>query len=78
MHMDNMEDQDAQTLLDSLVAFNLTKHVKVPTHKRGHTLDVIISLTEDRPFQPTNTIVEPYISDHRLIIFETMENKPKT
>ena len=52
MHMDNMEDQDAQMLLDSLVAFNLTQHVKIPTHDRGHTEDVIITLTEDRPFNP--------------------------
>ena len=77
MHKDNMEDQDAQMLLDSLVAFNLTQHIKIPIHNRGHTLDVIITLTEDGPFQPTNTIAGPYISDHWLIILETMENKLK-
>ena len=68
MHVDNMKDQGAQMVLDSLAAFNLTQHVKFPTHNRGHTLDVIITPTEDRPFQPTNTIAGPYISDHRLII----------
>ena len=60
MHIDNMEDQDAQILLDSLVAFSLTQHVKLQTHNRGPTLDVIITPTEDGPFQPTNTITGPY------------------
>ena len=56
MHSDNMEDQDVQMLLDSLGTFSLTQYVKITTHNRGHTLDVIITLTEDRTFQPTNTI----------------------
>ena len=74
-----MEDQDAQMLLDSHVAFSLTQHIKIPTHNRGHTLDVIITLTEDKSFQPTNMIAGPYISDHRLMILETMKLniKPK-
>ena len=78
MHIDDMEDQNAQMLLVSLVAFNLTQHVKIPTHSRGHILDVINTLIEDRPFQPTNTVAGPYISDQRLIILYTMETKPKT
>ena len=61
MHIDNMEDHDAQMLLDLLEAFNLNQHVKIPTHHRHHTLDVIITVTEDGPFQPTNTIAGPYI-----------------
>ena len=44
MHIDNMEDQDAQLLLDSIAASNLTQHVKIPTHNRGHTIDWIIGL----------------------------------
>ena len=74
MHIDNMEDQDAQILLES---FNLTQHVKIPKHNRGHTLDVIITLTEDRPFKPTYTIAGPYISNHRLMILETTETIPE-
>ena len=78
MHIDNMENQDAQMLLDSLVAFNLTQHVKITTHNRHHTLEVIITPTEDGLLQTTNTIAGPYISDHRLVILETMETQPKT
>ena len=56
MHIDNVKDQETQMLLDWLLAFKLIQHVKIPTHNRGHTLDVIIILTEDGPFQPANTI----------------------
>ena len=78
MHIDNMKDQDAQMLLDSLVAFNLTQHVKIPADNKGHPLDVISTPTEDGPFLPTNTIAGPYISDHGLIILGTTEIKPET
>ena len=78
MYIDNIDDQETQTLLDSLAAFNLTQNVRIPTNNKGHTLDVIITTTEDEPFQPTNITAGPYISDHRLIILETSETKPET
>ena len=78
MHINNMDDQETQTLLDSLAAFNITQHIRIPTHKKGHTLGIIITITEDDSFQPTNTIAGPYISDHWLIILETSETKPET
>ena len=59
MHIDNIDDQGTQRLLDSLAAFNITQHVRVLTHSKGHTLDVIITRTEDEPFQPTNAIARP-------------------
>ena len=49
-----------------------------PTHNKGHTLDIIITTTEDDPSQPTNKIAGLYISDHRLIILETSETKLET
>ena len=78
MHIDNIDDQETQTLLDTLAAFNLTQHVRIPMHNKGHTLDIIITTTEDDPSQLTNTIAGPYISDHRLIILETSETKLET
>ena len=77
-HIDNIENQDAQMLLDLLAAFNLTQHVQIPIHNRDHTLDVTITVTEDGPFQPSNTIAGPYTLDHRHIILETMETKLTT
>ena len=41
--MDDPNNQNACILHDSINAFNLTQHVKIPTHNKGHTLDVIIT-----------------------------------
>ena len=43
MHMDDPSKQDAHVLQDSLNAFDLTQHVKIPTYNKGHTLDLIIT-----------------------------------
>ena len=78
MHIDNIDDQEIQILLDSLVAFNLIQHVRIPIHNRHHTLDILITTTEEDSFKPTYTIAGPSISDHRLIILETSETKLET
>ena len=73
IHINNNEDQDAQTLLNTLEAFNLKQHVNIPTHNLGHTLDLIIT---PATYQGS-LIVGPYISDHRFITLETLHIKPK-
>ncbi|KAJ8390151.1 hypothetical protein AAFF_G00110250 [Aldrovandia affinis] len=52
---------DFLTYLDSL---NLTQHVNGPIHKRGHTLDLII--TGDVPASDLN-IFEFGVSDHKAV-----------
>ena len=52
MHINNIDYQETETVVDSLVAFNLTQHVRIPTHNKGHILDVIITTTKDELFQP--------------------------
>ena len=73
IHINDNEDQDAQTLLNTLEAFNLKQHVNIPTHNLGHTLDLIITAATYQG----SLIVGPYISDHRFITLETLHNKPK-
>ena len=43
IHLNDSEDQDAQTLLNTIAAFNLKQHDNIPTYNLGHTLDVIIT-----------------------------------
>ena len=43
MHIDNMENPDAQVFLDMIMAFGLENHVAFPTHRSGHTLDLVIT-----------------------------------
>ena len=73
IHLNDSEDQDAQTLLNTIAVFNLKQHVDIPTHNLGHALDMIITpATYHGSF-----IAEPCISDHRFITLETSHTKPK-
>ena len=75
MHMEDPANLNACILQDSIKAFNLSQHVKIPTHNKGHTLDVIIT-TNSTGFNNVGELVPgPYISDHRLLILETTINK---
>ena len=75
MHMDDPSNQNACILQDSINTSDLTQHVKIPTHNKGHTLDVIIT-TKSTGFTNVRDIVPGhYISDHRLLILETAINK---
>ena len=75
MHMDDPNNQNACILHDSINAFDLTQHVKIPTQNKGHTLDVIIT-TKSTGFNKVGEIIpRPNISDHRLPILETAITK---
>ena len=67
------QDQDAQTLLNTIAAFNIKQHVNIPTHNLGCTLDLIITPATYHGL----LIVEPYVSDPRFITLETSHRKPK-
>ena len=73
IHINNNEDQDVQTLLNTLEAFNQKQNVNIPTHNLGHTLDFIIT---PATYQGS-LIAGPYISDHRFITLETLHTKPR-
>ena len=75
MHMEDPTNLNACILQDSIKAFNLSQHDKIPTHNKGHTLDVIIT-TNSIGFNNVSELVPgPYILDHRLLILETTINK---
>ena len=73
IHINDLEDQDAQILKDTLNAFNLKQHINIPTHNLGHTIDLII--TSNNYMGPL--IPGSYISDHRMITLNTNIPKPK-
>lgn len=50
-----------------LKTFGLAQHVTVPTHKQGHTLDVLITKGVDIP---NINVVDPAISNHFCLFFE--------
>ena len=66
IHINDSEDHDAQTLLNTIAVFNLKQYVNIPTQPR-HTLDLIIT-----PATYHGSLVAgPCISDLRFITLET-------
>ena len=72
IHIYDSEDQDAQTLLNTIAAFNFKLHVNIPTHNLGHPLDLIVTPATYHG----SLIAGPYILDHRFITLETSHKKP--
>ena len=65
-----LEDRSAPSegkLKDILDGTDLIQHAVGPTHRAGHTLDVVIS---QRPTRGTVHVDPPIISDHSLIAAE--------
>ena len=63
LHIDNMENPDVQPFLDMITAFGLENHVAFPTHRSGHTLDLVI--TEGvSPVSVQHTKPGSFLSDH--------------
>lgn len=76
IHMDNLADSYARSLMDVLSSVNLQQHVTEPTHQEGHILDLLITSSN------SNVISSVYIehdspSDHSIILFTLKEAKPK-
>lgn len=70
-HMDDMADWDATRFRELLDLFNLKQNLCVPTHKRGHKLDLVITRneTEGALGLKNVTVMEQLISDHKAVCF---------
>ena len=66
IHVDNPFDPIAKDFLNLLDSMGFTQHVSGPTHKKGHTLDLVI--TKNLTTSITS-IIPPTISDHSCILF---------
>ena len=77
-HMDDKADWDATRFGELLDLFNLKQHVCVPTHKRGHILDLVITRneTEGALGLKNVTVMEQFISDHKAVCFNLNLRKP--
>lgn len=73
--VNNGNDGAALNFLDLLNTFNLTQHIKVPTHKDNNTLDLVI--TREDELTPTNfSVHDPVISDHLALHCNLHVDKP--
>ena len=70
IHCDDLNDNHTIRFYDLLQTFNLVQMIDKPTHRAGHTLDVVIIQMEDTEL--SNIEVEDIsLSDHYLLSFKT-------
>ena len=76
IHVDVTDDVDAVKLQELLESTGLQQHVNVPTHIRGHTLDLIITRhSENIVTSPPRT--DYIFSDHMPVHCNLLVNKPR-
>ena len=47
IHIDNTTNADARRLINSVNVTGMVLHVREPTHRKGHTLDVLMTRSTD-------------------------------
>ena len=68
LHLDKSQYRDANIFKDMLFSSGLIQHVNGPTHRSGHTMDVVISReTDDIIYNVTS--LDPLLSDHSAVHF---------
>ena len=74
-HVDNISNPDTVKFNKILESFSLVQHVNGPTHKKGHTLDLIITRAVDELVTSVE-IRDPMLSDHSAIHCKLRLKKP--
>ena len=65
-HLDAINNTDARRFNNIIEFFNLKQHVNGSTHKNGHTLDLIITRSEES-FVTDVVVNDPALSDHLAV-----------
>ena len=73
IHVDIHDDPHAVRLVELLQSFDCLQHVTEPTHKAGHTLDLVITRSDNKI---SNLHVGSMVSDHATVSFEINVEKP--
>jgi hypothetical protein len=66
VQIDDVTDKHTARLLALLDTFGLADHIRHPTHRLGHQLDVLISRVNQTA--PAIRVDSPLLSDHSLIV----------
>nr|XP_054753555.1 uncharacterized protein LOC129259281 [Lytechinus pictus] len=75
IHTDNNMDADARSLKDLLESGGLKQMISEPTHKRGHTLDLLI-VRESEGITDNIRVLPAMPSDHAAIMFTAALARP--
>ena len=71
IHVDNLADTRAKEFLELLECMAFEQHVKIPTHKHGHTLDLIISYGLNINI---SSVIDLALSDHHCVFFNSSDH----
>ena len=74
-HLDIKDDPDVIKFLDLIDSCGLTQSVVGPTHRSGHTLDVVVTREMDSIVKDTRVL--DLISDHAIVACTLQIGKPK-
>jgi len=77
LHLDNVTNPDTIKFLDLLTATGLIQHVDKPTHRRGHTLDLLITRC-DEDLLGNFEVISQTSSDHAVVLCNIDIPRPKT
>ena len=69
IHVDNKRNSASRQFQDLIDDAGLKQHVRNPTHKDGHTLDLVLTYS-DESFVSNLTVRRFYIGDHRPVEFD--------
>lgn len=75
IHVDQANVNPATDFLRLLESWNLVQHVNIPTHRKGHILDLVISRSSDATVAIMGTD-ECVSSDHACVLFSMQVQKP--
>ena len=75
-HMDDPDNANAKRFADLLESYHLKQHVNCGTHTSGHTLDLVITRSDDSLIKDTK-VKDPVISDHLAIHCVLSIQKPQ-
>ena len=72
IHVDDVANSNTALLNDLVTSYNLSQHVRSPTHEAGHTLDLILTRSSDNSITISNILH----SDHALVECKLNISKP--
>ena len=77
IHCDVSDDPHTIQFNELLSAFNLKQSIDVPTHRKGHTLDVVVTHTEETDISDI-AVNDISLSDHFLLSFNINRAAPQS
>jgi len=74
-HVDDAANLNAMKFLDLITSADLRQHVNGATHRLGHTLDLLITRSDDKLISKVRTLPE-LLSDHNVVVCDINLPRP--